>query len=401
MSTPKLTSTIYLDHAAASPLRPAVLAAMTPYLTGNFANPGSLARDGVAARAAIEQARATIADTLGAHPDEIIMTSGGTESTNLALQGILLAGQPGQIVTTAIEHHAVLEPCQLLAQSGWTLTVVGVPRAGVIDPAAVKACLTSTTRLVSIMLANNEIGTIQPIREIARLLYRMNRQRSRENVPPIYLHTDACQAGSYLSLKVDDLRVDALSLNGAKLGGPKASGVLYLRRGTPLRPLLVGGGQEAGRRAGTENVAAIVGLATAFHIAQADCDREAARLRTLRDRLWHRLQQAFPDIWLNGDPEHRLPSNLNITIPGLDAEELLLYLDADSVTIGTGAACSTLTLEPSHVLKAIGLSNQEALATIRLTLGATTTARDIDTAAHRIIKKITWLRSPHHVSRSD
>ena len=386
---------IYLDHAAASPLRPAVRHLMQPFLKEAFGNPASITKLGVAAKTAIDQARQSLASVLQAHPDEFIFTSGGTESTNLAIQGILRSEPIGHAITISIEHQAVLAPINLLARAGYQTTIVPVDQTGVFEPKAILAAIRPETRLISIMLANNEIGTIQPIAEFTKLLRRHNRQRTEQGRPPIYVHTDACQAAAYLSLSVHELGVDALSLNSAKVGGPKGMGLLYLRRGTPFVPLLVGGGQEAGRRSGTENVAAIVGGALALQIAQESAPAESRRLRGLRDQLFTSLTKGLPGLRLNGDFDERLPNNLNLTIPGLDAEALLLYLDSDGVIIGTGAACSNVTLEPSHVLQAIGLSQADALATIRLTLGWNTTATDIKKAAKKIIARVRWLRKEY------
>ena len=386
------SSSIYLDHAAASPLRPAIFKAMEPFLTDQFGNASAITRLGVIARAALDDARQKLAITFGAHPDEIIFTSGGTESTNLAIQGIIRTQPSGHIVTTAIEHHAVLEPIAYLNRQGYQTTAVPVPTSGVVAAEAILAAIQPNTRLVSVMLANNEIGTLQPLAELARAVRRLNRQRAIRGLAPLYLHTDACQAAAYLPLNADQLGIDALSLNSAKVGGPKGMGVLYLRRGTPLEPILVGGGQEAGRRAGTENVAAIVGGAAAIELAQRSWSRESERLVALANQLLQQLQTAIPGLVVNGDMIRRLPNNLNLTIPGLDAEALLLYLEADGVTIGTGAACSSLTLEPSHVLRAIGLSDQAALSTIRLTLGWNTTADNVTEAVKRIISRIRWIR---------
>jgi cysteine desulfurase len=395
---------------------------MQPYLGLEFGNPAAITKLGVTAKSALEKARTMVAEVLEAHLDEIIFTSGGTESTNLAIQGIMRrltrfanttsevngyllgggvretrqspirSGFAGHLITSAIEHHAVLEPANLLVQQGYELTTISVAASGIVEVEKVLAAIRPETRLISVMLANNEIGTFQPVAELARALRRVNRDRSAKALSKIYLHTDACQAAAYLSLAVGRLGVDALSLNSAKVGGPKGMGLLYLRRGTPFTPLIVGGGQESGRRAGTENVAAIVGGSLAVSLAQSSWQDESQRLQKLRERLFELLKKSLPEIILNGDPDCRLPNNLNLTLPGIDAEALVLYLDADGVTIGTGAACSNLTLEPSHVLLAIGLTTEAALATIRLTLGWNITKPDIDEAGRRIIDRIAWLR---------
>jgi len=390
------TKTIYLDYAAATPLRPEVLQVMRPFERAEFANPGSITAAGVRARTAVEAARREIAHVLGVRNDEIIFTGSGTESANLALRGIMEATtnrkRSGHIITTTIEHEAVLAPARDLQERGFRLTVVSVESDGRVDSAKLIQAITPQTRLISVILANNEIGTIQDIYELARQVRRVNKQRQTRGEGQIYFHTDACQAAGYVDIRPDALGVDALTLNAAKIGGPKGIGLLYLRRGTPMRSQILGGGQESGRRSGTENVAAIVGFATALTRAVAERDTEVVRVTRLRDRLLQDLVKAVPDIRLNGAQEYRLPNNLNVTIPGIEAEPLLLYLDQAGVVIGTGAACSAITLEPSHVLLALGLSRAEALQTIRITLGRETTPTEIRRASSIIQERITWLR---------
>jgi cysteine desulfurase len=370
---------IYLDHAATTPLDPRVFEAMRPYLVDQFANPSSLYSAARATRQAVEAARHTIAQTLGAKPTEIIFTSGGTEGNNLAIQGVLRAHPGAHWVTTAIEHDAVLGQAEHLRSQGYDATVVPVKPNGIVDPARVQAAVTDHTVLVSVMMANNEIGTIQPLADLAKLVAAIRTdRRSRGVEQPLYLHTDACQAAGYLDLHVTRLGVDLLTLGGSKIYGPKGTGALYVRQGTRLEPLLYGGGQERGRRSGTENVAGIVGLATALERTAADRAAESRRLTTLRDDLIRRLLAAIPGATLNGDPKHRLPNNANLTIPGADGESLVLYLDNAGIMASTGSACSTGNLDPSHVLLALDCTTAQADASLRLTLGRSTIPATID-----------------------
>jgi cysteine desulfurase len=374
---------VYLDHAAATPLDPRVLEAMRPYLEDQFANPSSLYRAARVTRQAIEDARHTIAKVLGAKPTEIVFTSGGTEGDNLAIQGVLRSHPGAHWVTTAIEHDAVLGNVERLKPIGHTATVVPVRPNGIVDPAAVAAAVRDSTVLVSVMLANNEIGTIQPMADLAKLIAKIRQDRARRGVEcPLYLHTDATQAPNYLSLHVGRLGVDLLTLNGSKIYGPKGSGALYVRQGTALEPLLYGGGQERARRSGTENVAGAVGLATALELAATTREAESRRLAPLRDRLIRELTGPsnptyIPGATLNGDPRRRLPNNVNLTIPGAGGETMVLYLDNAGIQASTGSACSTGNLDPSHVLLALGLTPAEADSSLRLTLGRATTEADI------------------------
>lgn len=373
------TTPIYMDHAAATPLDKTVLAALRPYLEQQYANPSSLYEPARATRLAVETARRTVADILGAKPTEIIFTSGGTESDNLAVQGVLRAHPDAHWVMTAIEHDAVLACVEPLKREGHPATVVGVGRSGVVEVNAVENAVTDRTVLVSVMLANNEIGTLQPVAEIARSVRRIRLERVRRGVTtPLYLHTDAVQAANYISLHVDRLGVDLMSLAGSKIYGPKGSGALYVRTGTIMDPLMFGGGQERGRRSGTENVPAIVGLAAALELVSAERSRESHWLAELRDDLLKQLQAAIPDLLLNGDPARRLPNNLNVTIPGVEGEGLVLYLANAGILASTGSACSTGSLDPSHVLLAIGRSPEQANSSLRLTFGRSTTADHID-----------------------
>jgi len=374
-----MPQSIYLDHAAATPLDPRVFEAMRPYFETEFANPSSLYRAARSTRHAVESARHTIATTLGAKPTEIVFTSGGTEGNNLAIQGVLRAHAGAHWVTTAIEHDAVLSQVEPLRAEGHPAAVVPVKPNGIVDPASLAAAVTDATVLISVMLANNEIGTIQHFADIAKLVAAVRTDRAARSVTlPLYLHTDATQAPNYLDLHVDRLGADLLTLNGSKIYGPKGTGALYIRQGTALEPLQFGGGQERTRRSGTENVAGIVGLAKALELAAASRTAEAKRLAPLRDQLIRRLTEAIPGATLNGDPKRRLPNNVNLTIPGAEGEGLVLYLDNAGIMASTGSACTTGSLDPSHVLLALGRTPAEANSSLRLTLGRSTDARAVD-----------------------
>jgi len=375
---------IYLDYAAATPVDPRVLEAMQPYYTDQFANPSSLYAAARVTREALTNARARVANTLGAKPTEIVFTAGATESINLAIQGVMKSFPGKHIVTTAIEHEAVLKTAEQ-----YDHTLVGVPASGVVRVEDIVTAITDDTVLVSVMMANNEIGTIQPIKELAAEIAKVRAARS--NDLPLYLHTDAAQAATILDLHVSRLGVDLLTLNGGKMYGPKQSGILYVRTGTQLTPLIYGGGQERGIRSGTENVAFAVGFAAALELAQADRKDEAHRLQKLRDQLQLELIQAVPELVINGDQKRRLPHNLNITLPGLDGEAAVLYLDNAGVQASTGSACSIGSDEPSHVLLALGCNPDAANASLRFTLGKHTDQEAIRQARHIIIETLRHL----------
>jgi cysteine desulfurase len=369
---------IYLDNAATTPLRPQALEAMLPYLTERFGNPSatySLARQ---AQKAIDDARKTVGEVLGCRPSDVLFTSGGTESINTALKGVAFAQKKARagnhIVTTTVEHDSVLNTCSYLEQFGFEVTYVPVDGDGRVDPDEVAASVTERTILVSVMLANNEVGTIEPVAETAKLVA----ERARGMKLRIPVHTDAVQAAGSLALDVDALGVDLLSLSGHKFGGPKGTGVLFLRRGVPFVSQLTGGGQERQRRAGTENVAGIVGQATALTLADAERDRYNATCQALRDRLTREILEAVPDAHLNGHPRDRLANNVNVSIRGVRGDQLIAALDKAGVAASAGAACGMQTWEPSHVLLAMGLSMPEAVGGLRLTLSAANTDADVD-----------------------
>ncbi len=376
---------IYLDYAATTPVAPEVVDGMLPYFTERFGNPSSIHSFGQETKAAIEDARETLARQLGARAAELFFTSGGTESNNLALKGVAAANRHRgrHIITTAIEHHAVLEPCHVLEKQGFSVTYLPVDGNGVVDPEQVKQALTDDTILISVMHANNEIGTIEPLAEIGRIA------RERD----VYLHTDAVQTFGHLPVNVDELQVDLLSLSAHKFYGPKGVGALFVRKGVRIAPQLHGGDQERRFRASTENVPGIVGLAKAAELACAEIPEEMARVTGLREQLQALLLERIPDVHLNGHPTQRLPNNVNFSIDGVDGESLLLNLDLAAIAASSGAACSSGSLEPSHVLLALGHSQHRALTSLRLTLGRHTTAADIHHVAEVLPGLVRTLRS--------
>ena len=367
---------IYLDHAATTPVRPEVLEAMLPYFSGKFGNSSSIYSLAQEARKAVDESRLSVARILNCRPNEVIFTSGGSESDNTAVKGVALASQQwgNHIVTTAIEHHGVLHTCQFLEKFGFEITYLPVDADGLVHPEALGAALTSRTVLVSIMYANNEIGTVQPIAELARAV-KAQAAALGKRIP---FHTDAVQAPGALSIDVDRLGVDLLSLSSHKFYGPKGAGVLYVRRGTPLLPQQQGGSQERYRRAGTENNPGIVGTAKALELAVAEQETERRRLTALRDRTINAIMQRIPRVRLNGHPTERLPNNINFSFESVEGEPILLGLDMAGICASSGSACTSASLEPSHVLVALGLSADIAHASLRLTLGRDTTDADID-----------------------
>ncbi len=387
---PKKIKQVYLDHAATTYVDQQVFSAMQPYFTKIFGNPSSLYREGREANGALNESRRAIAKLLGALPENIIFTGSGTESDNLAIYGIAHVnaqhGLPSpagsgkaskHIISIAIEHHAVLRPLEDLKKQGWEITYVRVNDKGIVNPDEVIKAIRPDTVLISIMYANNEIGAIEPIAEIGRKLLQY---RKEKNTPYPFFHTDACQAAGYLDLDVEKLHVDLMTINASKIYGPKGVGMLYTRRGVPLKPLILGGDQERKLRAGTENTPGIVGLAKALELAQANKDKEAKRLDGLVKYLWKKIQKQIPQIKLNG-PEigsQRLVNNLNISFAGLEGEALLLYLDEYGIMCSTGSACTAQSLEPSHVLKVLGIPFEQARGSLRFTFGHSNTKADID-----------------------
>lgn len=390
---------IYLDHAAATPLDREVKKAMEPFLGEKFGNPSSLYGKGREAKKAVDAARNAIAGLISARPSEIIFTAGGSESVNLAVQGTARIhtnlktdkhGSP-HLITSTIEHHCVINSFKALAEEGSKTSFVGVDKFGVIDIDKLKKAIRPETVLISVMMANNEIGTIQPIAEIGRWLKGENQRRIQKHQQPILFHTDACQAAGFLDLNVNKPGVDLMSVNGSKIYGPKQTGFLYVRSGINLKPLIYGGGQENGLRGGTENVVGVVGLAKAFELVNQRREKENNRLIGLRNYLVKELFKRIPKMLLNGAGNsklnvnhhqdkkiNRLPNNINLTILGVEGEALMLYLDAYGICVSTSSACSTGTTEASHVLLALGRSEVEAKSSIRLTLGKQNTKAEIN-----------------------
>ena len=382
---------IYMDHAATTPVRREVVQVMLPYFSENFGNPSSIYEMAQQSRGAVDQARRTIARALGCRTSEVVFTSGGTESDNAAVKGVATALRNigNHLITSSIEHHAVLHACHQLEQFGFDVTYLPVDEFGLVDPKDVARAVTERTTLVSVMLANNEIGTIEPIAEIAAAVDREARSIGRK----IYFHTDAVQAVGAIDVNVRDLGVDLLSLSGHKLRGPKGVGALYIKRGTPFEPLILGGGQEREKRSGTENVPSIVGLAEAVRLAGLERSEISPRLVWLRDRIISSVYERIPDAKLNGHPVRRLPNNVNISFESVEGEPILLGLDFAGICASSGSACSSASLEPSHVLTAIGLPADLAQGSLRITIGRETTDEDVEYMIETLTNLVGRLRA--------
>lgn len=373
---------VYLDHAATTALLPPVVEAMLPYFTEKAGNPSSVHAWGRAAHQGMETARRQVAAVLGCKARDIVFTSGGTESDNLALKGVAWAYRrgmfpdkpasmgPGHLIISAIEHHAILHSAEELEHHGFEVTTLPVDKYGVVDPGDVARAMRRDTVLVSIMYANNEIGTIQPLSDISRIAHEGG----------AFMHTDAVQAGGQLDLNVDGLGVDLLSLSAHKFHGPKGVGVLYIRPNVPILPQQHGGSQESRRRASTENVPGIVGLGAALTLAQQDRERGTQYMKGLRDRLIEGVMARIPNVHLMGHPTERLPNNANFCIEGVEGETMLLKLDMRGIGASSGAACASGSTEPSHVLRALGVPNELAEGSLRLTVGVDNTPEDIEYA---------------------
>ena len=375
---------IYLDYAATTPTHPDVVEAMLPYFSDSFGNPSSIYSYGQESKGAAEKAREQVANLIGAHDDEIVFTSGGTEADNSAIKGVALANaERNHIITSAIEHHAVIETCRFLEKRGFRVTYLPVDREGLVNPTDVRNTITEKTCLISIMHANNEIGTIQPIKELAII--------ARE--AGICLHTDAVQTVGQIPVNVDYLGVDLLSMSAHKLYGPKGVGALYIRKGTRLVPFMHGGSQERERRGGTENVSGIVGFGKAADIARTAISAEMERQTQLRDRLINGILEQIDGVRLNGHPTQRLPNNVNISIDYVEGESMLLNLDLENICASTGSACSSSSLEASHVLLALGLPHEQAHSSLRFTVGKWTTGGDIDRVLEVLPSIVTKLRA--------
>ena len=380
-----------MDHAATTPVDPRVLDAMVPYFADSFGNPSSLYGPAQEARKAIDDAREIVASALGSRSREIVFTSGGTEADNLAVKGAALAlrAAGNHVVTSSIEHHAVLHACEQLEEFGFEVSYVPVDADGIVDPADVERAVTDRTVLVTVMLANNEIGTIQPVAEIAGLI----RARAEREGRTVVMHTDAVQAAGYLPLGVRDLGVDMLSLSAHKFHGPKGVGALYVRRGTPFEPQMVGGGQERYRRSGTENVPGIVGMAAALELAEGRRAAGSGEVARLRDRIIDGLAERVDGVRLNGHRTERLPNNVNVSFESVEGEPILLGLDLAGICASSGSACSSASLEPSHVLLAIGLGADLAQGSLRMTLGHGSTDADVDALLDTLPGLVSRLRA--------
>jgi len=376
---------IYLDYAATTPADPAVVQAMIPYFHDAFGNPSAIYSYGQEAKSAIEKARSTIASLIGARDEEIVFVSGGTEADNFALKGVAFANQKkgNHIITSSIEHHAVLESCKFLSKMGFKITYLPVDHFGLVNPDDVKKAITDKTILISVMHANNEMGTIQPITEISKI--------ARE--AGVYLHTDAVQTAGHITTDVNELGIDLLSISAHKLYGPKGVGALYIRKGTKLMTFMNGGGQERGRRASTENVPGIVGFGKAADIAKPEEDAEMARLTNLRDKLIAGILNNIDRTHLNGHPVKRLPNNVNISVEFVEGESMCLNMDMAGICASTGSACSSASLEASHVLLAMGLDPLQAHGSLRFTLGKWTTEEEVNQVLEVLPRIVTKLRA--------
>ncbi len=386
---------IYLDHNSTTPLHPEVLEAMLPYYKEAFGNPSTIYSFGQETRKATDEAREKVANLIGASPEEIIFTSGGTEADNLALKGVAAALEKKgkHIITSSIEHHAVLSALEYLEKRGYKVSFLPVDKHGWLHPGQVEEAITSQTTLISVMHANNEVGTIEPISEIGEIARKAG----------IYFHTDAIQTIGKIKVNVDDLKVDLLSLSAHKFYGPKGVGALYVRKGTRIHPLLHGGYQERRRRAGTENVAGIVGLAKAAEIASKEMVQQSRRESNLRDRLEKMIKENINHCRLNGRPTRRLPNTLNVSFEFIEGESLILNLDLKGIAASTGSACTSGSLEPSHVLIAMGVPPEIAQGSIRFSLGRDNRKEDIDYTVKNLVEIVGRLRemSPLFAGRKE
>ena len=368
---------IYLDNAASTPVHQKVVDEMIPYLMDQYGNPSSIHKFGRTANSAIQAARRRIADLIGADAKEILLTSGGTESNNTAIYGIARRGKGRHVITSSIEHDAVLEPCRLLEREGFKVTYLPVDKHGMVSVEDLSREITEDTCLITIMFANNEVGTIQPIKEIAEM--------ARRNGIPF--HTDAVQAVGKVPISVNDLGIDLLSISSHKINGPKGVGALYIRKGLKISPLILGGGQEGGLRSGTENVASIAGFGMACKMAKENMDINARHFKSLSSKMISRVLSEIPESRLNGHPEKRIPNNAHFTFLGVNGEDLIIKLDENKVAASTGSACSVRIQKASHVLKAMGFSHEQVTGSLRLTVGTANTEEEIDQTVD-ILKRV-------------
>ena len=376
----------YFDHNATTPVDSAVLEVVVRALRDEFGNPSSVHHFGQRAKAVLDDARSAVAVLVGGEPSEVVFTSGGTEADNFALRGVAEALEPTgrrHLISTAIEHEAVLVTMRALARRGWRITLVPVDATGIVSPDALREAMTDDTALVSVMHANNEIGTIQPVAELAKIAHAHG----------ALVHTDAVQSAGKIPVDVRALGVDLASISGHKFYGPKGTGALWIKRGTRVAAILTGGKHERTRRAGTENVSGIAGLGAASQLALKKLDGEAARLRVMRDRLESAVLERLPGTAINGSREPRVPNTTNISFEGIEAESLLIALDLEGFAVSTGSACSSGTLEPSHVLKAMGLPTHRTQNSIRISLGAANTDAEVDAFLEKLPKVVAKLRT--------
>lgn len=376
---------IYMDNAATTPVRAEVLNAIMPYFTTKYGNASSVYKLGQESKKAVEKAREQVAEALGAQASEVYFTAGGSESDNWALRGVTeaLKEKGNHIITTKIEHHAILHTSQYLEENGFEVTYLPVDKHGKVSLEDLEGAIKPTTVLISIMMANNEIGTIEPIAQIGEIAHKHG----------IIFHTDAVQAVGHVPIDVDKMNIDLLSLSGHKLGAPKGIGAIYIRKGTKIKPLIFGGAQERKRRAGTENVPAIVGLGKAIELANAEMQEEVTRLTLLRDKLISGLMETVPNTRLNGHPTDRLPGNCNISFEFVEGESVLMLLDMNGICASSGSACTSGSLDPSHVLLSLGLKHEEAHGSVRFTLGHETTEEDVNYVLEKMPPIIERLRS--------
>jgi len=368
---------IYLDNAASTPIHKDVLAEMLPFLTDQYGNPSSIHKLGRTANKAIQNARKQIANLINAQADEIFFTSGGTESNNITLHGFAYAKKGNHIITSSIEHEAILEPCKKLEKDGFLVTYLPVSSDGLVDPTDIKNAITKDTCLVSIMFANNEVGTVQPIKEISKIC-------KEKQIP---FHSDAVQAVGKMPIDVRDLELSAMSISSHKLNGPKGIGAIYIKKGIKIEPLILGGGQENGIRSGTENVASIVGFGKACELAKENLQKNIVHLKSLRDSLVSKITSEISHVSFNGNKEKRIPNNAHFTFLGVNGEDLIIKLDENEIAASTGSACSVKIQKASHVLKAMGFSHEQITGSLRLTVGLSNTFEEIDTTVN-ILKKV-------------
>lgn len=374
---------IYLDNAASTPVHEKVIEEMIPYFREQYGNPSSIHKFGRTANTAIQTARKRIADLINADSKEILLTSGGTESNNTAIYGIAFQNKGKHIITSSIEHDAVLEPCKRLEREGCRVTYLPVDREGLVNPEDARKEISNDTCLITIMFANNEVGTIQPIKEIASIAHENN----------VVFHTDAVQAIGKVPVDVKDLGIDLLSISSHKINGPKGVGALYVRKGVVISPLILGGGQENGLRSGTENVASIVGFGMACKLAKENMNQNMAHFKNLTSKLINRVLREIPGSTLNGHSEKRIPNNVHFTFLGVNGEDMIIKLDENKIAASTGSACSVRIQKASHVLKAMGFSHEQITGSLRLSVGISNTKQEIDEAADMLKKVVRELRA--------